>query len=62
MLKPRNENESRLFYSKIATPQIYDVIPNQVYRGQSIQYRINPARALDYDMGDSDLNQSELLI
>lgn len=38
------------------------MIPNQVYKGQSIQYRINPAAALDYDMGDRDLNQSELPI
>ena len=38
------------------------MIPNQVYKGQRVQFRINPAGALDYDMGDRDLNQSELPI
>jgi hypothetical protein len=40
---------------------LYDIIPNQVYRGQKIQYIINPVRAhLDGSREDGELPIHEL--
>jgi hypothetical protein len=45
-IKSNSGGENVLQYRKSKTPLLYDVIPNQVYRGQTIQYIVNPMRAL----------------
>jgi hypothetical protein len=55
--------ENVLQYSKLKTPMLADVIPNQVYRGQKIQYIINPMRALiDGAVASGELPIQELAL
>ena len=49
-----------MVYSKSRTPQLYDVTPNQVYRGQMIQFQLNPWGADDNNFGDGSLVFKEL--
>jgi hypothetical protein len=53
-LKDRDGSPSDVRYRRHKTPMLHDVVPNQVYKGQKIQWLVNPVGSLHERSVESD--------
>ena len=60
-LVDKDSAPSDVLYKRHKTPMLHDIVPNQVYYGQEIQWMINPMGALHSTSVESDLEPVEEL-
>lgn len=60
-LVDKDHAPSDVVYKRHKTPMLHDIIPNQVFYGQEIQWMINPLGALHGQTVENDLEPVEEL-